>query len=247
MVRRADEESLVSCISRHGGEFVVEESARHPVTAYSRFFLDEMPDCQGIDVLDFGCGSGVLACAAALGAARSVVACDVHPHALAVTAANAVRNGLDQITTYLVGRRWLPPASLESAFDLMVCNPASLPVAADQRAYWSGGVDGTRMLSAMVRVASAVLRSDGQLVYIQTSLLRARQCFSLLERHGFSGAVTAVRRVPFRSFYEPLLPHFLELRSKGRAAFEGSSVTDGHEFLYLVAASRYPGSRTGGD
>jgi hypothetical protein len=98
----------------------------------------------------------------------------------------------------------------------------------------------------MVRVASKVLCGDGRLVYIQTSLLRASQCFSLLERHGFAGAVTAVGRIPFRSFYEPLMPHFLELRSKGRAAFDGSSVSDGHEFLYLVSASRHPDPTAGG-
>jgi len=238
--KRGEVVTLVSLAVRDGEQLLIEESPVRPTTAYSQFFLDQMPDCDGLDVLDFGCGSGVLACAAALGGARSVVACDIHPHGLAMTASNAKRNGLDHITTEVVRRRWTPPLWLEASIDLMICNPASLPVAADQKAYWSGGVDGMRMISAMIRVADKVLRNDGRLVYIQTSLAPTQRCFSLLERYGFAGAVTAVARVPFRPFYEPLLPHFLELRSRGRAAFEGSTVRDGFEFLYLVAASRHP-------
>nr|WP_241263376.1 50S ribosomal protein L11 methyltransferase [Parahaliea mediterranea] len=49
---------------------------------------------RGKRVLDFGCGSGVVAIAAALAGAREVVACDIDPDALAATAANAALNGV---------------------------------------------------------------------------------------------------------------------------------------------------------
>jgi len=45
-------------------------------------------------VLDFGCGSGVVAIAAALAGAREVIACDVDPLALQATAFNARLNGV---------------------------------------------------------------------------------------------------------------------------------------------------------
>ncbi len=48
----------------------------------------------GKRVLDFGCGSGVVAIAAALAGAREVIACDIDPLALAATGRNAELNGV---------------------------------------------------------------------------------------------------------------------------------------------------------
>jgi predicted nicotinamide N-methyase len=52
---------------------------------------------RGRRVLDVGCGSGVVAIAAALAGAREVVACDHDPHALAATERNARLNGVDVV------------------------------------------------------------------------------------------------------------------------------------------------------
>ena len=63
----------------------------HPSTALCLRWLDEL-DLRGLSVIDYGCGSGVLAVAAAkLGAAR-VTAVDIDPQAHAATRANAERN-----------------------------------------------------------------------------------------------------------------------------------------------------------
>ncbi len=65
----------------------------HPTTAMCLRWLDAgLP--AGATVLDYGCGSGILAVAAArLGAAR-VTAVDIDPQALAATRANAAANGV---------------------------------------------------------------------------------------------------------------------------------------------------------
>ena len=65
----------------------------HPTTALCLEWLDAHA-VSGLDVLDYGCGSGILALAAAkLGAAR-VWAVDHDPQALTATRANAEQNGL---------------------------------------------------------------------------------------------------------------------------------------------------------
>ena len=51
----------------------------------------------GKRVLDFGCGSGVVAIAAALAGAREVIACDIDPRALEATEKNAQLNGVELI------------------------------------------------------------------------------------------------------------------------------------------------------
>jgi len=54
---------------------------------------------RGRRVLDFGCGSGVVAIAAALAGAAEVIACDIDPLALAATRSNAARNGVSLVLT----------------------------------------------------------------------------------------------------------------------------------------------------
>jgi ribosomal protein L11 methyltransferase len=53
-------------------------------------------DLAGKTLIDYGCGSGVLAIAALKLGARAAVAVDVDPQALIATADNAARNGIDR-------------------------------------------------------------------------------------------------------------------------------------------------------
>lgn len=57
--------------------------------------LSEPEWVRGKRVLDFGCGSGVVAIAAALAGADTVIACDNDPDALAATASNARLNQVE--------------------------------------------------------------------------------------------------------------------------------------------------------
>lgn len=72
-------------------------SGTHPTTALCLRWLDALAgrgELQGRDVLDFGCGSGILALAALkLGAARAI-GVDNDPQALIATRDNAERNGV---------------------------------------------------------------------------------------------------------------------------------------------------------
>lgn len=72
----------------------------HPTTALCLEWLDAL-DLAGKDVLDFGCGSGILAIAALkLGAARAV-AVDNDPQAITATLDNAERNTvLDRLSAH---------------------------------------------------------------------------------------------------------------------------------------------------
>jgi len=65
----------------------------HPTTALCLEWLDANPP-HGATVADFGCGSGILAIAAALLGARQVDALDIDDQAVEATAANAERNGV---------------------------------------------------------------------------------------------------------------------------------------------------------
>ena len=74
-------------------------SGTHPTTSLCLQWLDALSSegrLRDVTVLDFGCGSGILALAALrLGATRAV-GIDNDPQALIATRDNAVRNGVDQ-------------------------------------------------------------------------------------------------------------------------------------------------------
>lgn len=61
----------------------------------ARYLLDHPAEVQGRTVIDFGCGSGVVAIAAAMAGAAQVIACDIDPQALDATVANAALNGVE--------------------------------------------------------------------------------------------------------------------------------------------------------
>ena len=75
----------------------------------------------GETVLDYGCGSGILAIAAAkLGAAR-VDGVDIDPQAVETTAANARANGVPMLAM-------LPEALAETTYDIVVSNILAQPL-----------------------------------------------------------------------------------------------------------------------
>lgn len=65
----------------------------HPTTALCLQWLDSQA-LQGASVLDFGCGSGILAIAALLLGADQAIGTDIDPQALEASRENANRNGL---------------------------------------------------------------------------------------------------------------------------------------------------------
>ncbi|MGH8528423.1 MAG: 50S ribosomal protein L11 methyltransferase [Nevskiales bacterium] len=98
----------------------------HPTTALCLDWLDAAQLC-GRRVLDYGCGSGILAVAAArLGASR-VCATDIDPQALHATQANAARNGvLDRIA--IIPPEALPETLPEQWFDVVLANILAGPL-----------------------------------------------------------------------------------------------------------------------
>jgi len=73
----------------------------HPTTALCLAWLDGQ-DLQDKIVLDFGCGSGILAIAALKLGAKRVIGLDIDPQAIIASRDNAQRNGVsDQLELYL--------------------------------------------------------------------------------------------------------------------------------------------------
>jgi ribosomal protein L11 methyltransferase len=94
----------------------------HPTTRLCLAFVEDLAD-RGLitdaHVLDVGCGSGILAIAAALLGARAVVGIDTDPLAVETTLTNSALNGFEGRITAHTGS--LPVRSAEM-FDVVLAN-----------------------------------------------------------------------------------------------------------------------------
>ena len=92
----------------------------HPTTQLCLAWLDRNLE-PGDSVLDYGCGSGILAIAAGRLGAGALVGVDVDEQALSAARANSAANG--------VSARYTDPAGLGIAqFDIVVANILSSPL-----------------------------------------------------------------------------------------------------------------------
>lgn len=95
----------------------------HPTTALCLEWLDSL-ELSDKEVIDFGCGSGILAVAALKLGAKSVTGIDIDYQAIEASKANAERNDvLDQISLYLPEDQ---PADLKA--DVLVANILAGPL-----------------------------------------------------------------------------------------------------------------------
>ena len=109
-------------------------SGRHPTTRLCLERLATTPP-KGVDVIDYGCGSGILAVAAAVLGARRVTAIDIDPQALRATAenarANAVSDRVSVVAAEATANAVVEPASLVVANILAGPLKALAPTLAD--------------------------------------------------------------------------------------------------------------------
>lgn len=95
----------------------------HPTTALCLQWLDGQA-LEGCSVLDFGCGSGILAIAALLLGAERAVGTDIDPQALEASRDNASRNGIDPARFPL----YLPQDLPDEQADVVVANILAGPL-----------------------------------------------------------------------------------------------------------------------
>ena len=111
-----------------GGDIVIEidpgmafGTGQHPTTAMCLRVLEDHVR-KGTDVLDLGCGSGILAIAAAKLGAKQVVAIDVDPNAVRAARENAAANGVANVIEVREGTL----VGEAGRFDVIVANISGL-------------------------------------------------------------------------------------------------------------------------
>jgi ribosomal protein L11 methyltransferase len=94
----------------------------HPTTALCLRWLDSI-DLEGKIVIDYGCGSGILAVAALLLGAKEAIAIDIDPQALTATRVNAEANGVLSKIQCLLPEEFTPQTA-----DIVLANILAHPL-----------------------------------------------------------------------------------------------------------------------
>jgi ribosomal protein L11 methyltransferase len=113
----------------------------HPTTALCLEYLDEYPP-QNQSVLDYGCGSGILAIAAWKLGAKRLSCIDIDPQALEATRNNAIRNDISPRDLNIS----LPPQLAPEPVDYLIANILSGPLVELEATFASLTQQGSRLL-----------------------------------------------------------------------------------------------------
>ena len=98
-------------------------TGEHPTTALCLEWLAHQ-SLAGTRVLDYGCGSGILAIAACLLGAEAATGVDIDPQALVATRANAAHNAISETRLTLAA----PDTLAAAGYDLIVANILANPL-----------------------------------------------------------------------------------------------------------------------
>jgi ribosomal protein L11 methyltransferase len=119
----SDDRELIRLILDPGLAF---GTGSHPTTHMCLHWLTQQ-NLHNKIVIDYGCGSGILAIAAALLGARHVYAIDIDPQALIATQDNAQKNGVSHLISHYLVDEW---TAAPHQADVLIANILAGPLAA---------------------------------------------------------------------------------------------------------------------
>jgi methylase of polypeptide subunit release factors len=189
-----------------GFSLTIPPSVFHPkFYLTSRFFAKYLrtQDLHDLDILEMGCGSGILSLVAARNGAR-VTSADINPKAVECTLFNAKVNGLeDRVRGYTSDLfAGLPDYT---AFHHIIWSPPFYPrdpVDDAERAWYAG--EGYSVIARFAGTARMYLRTGGSIILLVSSEIDIPRILSFFESAGFAPALLRTRKKLFEtlSIYE---------------------------------------------
>jgi release factor glutamine methyltransferase len=161
-----------------------------------------------VDVLDVCCGSGIQGIAAAL-LGHKVVSADRQPEAVIATRRNAWLSGVE--LEVIRGDLFEPLAGRQ--FDVILANPPYVPTPAgkEHAAWCDGGTDGRAVIDRICAEAPAMLRKDGSLWMVHSSLANVPASMDALEAAGLAPRIAALKQLPLGPVSAARVEHLVKL------------------------------------
>jgi release factor glutamine methyltransferase len=188
-------------IGEHRIELALREGIA-PVSPYSLLLAENIPSLRGKTVVDLGTGSGLLGIVAKLQGAERVYLVDSFDKAVALARENAKRNGIEHGVEVLQTGEDMFPAMAPGSADVILSNPAQLPLPEPDRANspFYAGPDGRAMIDALIEQAPDKLSPSGRLLMTHNSMANLPKSLRLLESLRLQPKIIAERTLAFRPF-----------------------------------------------
>lgn len=148
-------------------------------------FLLAGASCEAGDVLEVGCGSGIVSLSWA--GKNNVLGVDINPSAVKTSITNASRNGIK--ASFIESDLF---SNVPGKFDAILFNPPYLPTSDEEKLEgninraFDGGKDGRETLERFLSEFSGHLKAGGTLYLIQSSLNDIDSTLSRLRALGFT-------------------------------------------------------------
>lgn len=176
----------------------------------TKLIAESLPDLNGLYVLDLGTGSGILSIVASMLGAEKIIATDISRRALKNASENLRYNNVSNVELRL-GDLYEPVAG--ESFDVIISNPPMTPSPTPLPSYTWGGVDGRRILDAVIKNSVNYLKNRGRLIIPTISLVGIGKTLSLLKELGFKVRVLGYGYHPFGRILLKLKEHIDRLPS----------------------------------
>jgi release factor glutamine methyltransferase len=166
----------------------------------SFLFAENLAVREGDKVVDVGTGCGILGIVAAVKAAE-VLAVDVNPWAIRCAKENARLNHVAHKMFFMQGDLFAPIRARER-FDLILFNAPYVPSEEVEGSFWverawAGGISGRKTIDNFIREAPKHLRSNGEILLLQSTLAGVEETSRGFEERGFRVDFVARQDLPF--------------------------------------------------
>ena len=153
--------------------------------------IDNLQLKKGINVLEIGCGTGLVSLFASLNS-NSVTCVDIKKYALDCCSNNILLNKKENMKVIYSN---LFSAFNDEKFDLILFNTPYLPVEDNEledeySLSWDGGKDGREVIDKFINKVGDYLTSNGTVQLVQSSLSNCQASLDLLKENGFSNLNT---------------------------------------------------------
>ena len=171
----------------------------------------------GMQVLEIGVGSGVLAILAGLKGAHAT-GLDIQPDAPALSYRNWALNNLDPSQCHFEHSDIFSVLTETSGpFDFIWSNAPTFPneppdrfLRESRNAYEWAGKDGREVLDAMILKSQQWLKPGGKMLTVSTSKQSQRKTAQLMDDHWGEWRVALSKDIPLAEHYAPYIDYWLE-------------------------------------
>ena len=157
------------------------------------------------EVLEVGCGSGLVTIAACKKGAKRVLGVDINPLAVENTKYNAQMHGCMQVEAK---ESDLFDNIDNQKFDVIIFNPPYLPeesagkkLKETMQRTWAGGPTGSETLERFLGAAKEYLKPNGRIYFLISSITNEEKTNKMLEIRGYKFEVIAREKL----FFEELI------------------------------------------